>query len=372
MFKARGEDTSILGRSQAWAYSNQQFRRSLTIEFHPAARCNFSCQHCQGGPYLSSWGSPAPRMSPDLVRRFFVAYDSRKDTSIGMWRIIISGMTGEPTLNPKVTRLILIQAKERGISMGLSTAGLLLKPEDMEILTSDNVAGDWLNLSVDSPIGSEPRLDRVYQAVHGYRKPGGLTSFMRNLEAVAEMKYRKGSPMQINIDWLISDLAFDPGHIEEDVVATIDYLNRLPGVSLLRLQFPFFLHDQIPGLNDESSTRLAQILKQLQTGEVIIDGLREDLLVKLRNNWYNRLPSIRECTAARDYGVVFGPDGRTYFCPYTAAPAFEEMGALLPHVTADNLWDVIEEIKPLDVEGITRCQMTCILKNCFVDLGIVK
>lgn len=371
-FGARGEDASIVGKSQTWSYSDSKFRKSLTMEFHPSSRCNFSCRHCQGLPYRGAWKKQPPRMSTEFVDRFFVAYDGRKDTSVGMWRIIISGMTGDPTLNPSVTRLLLRGSKDRGVATGLSTNGIALKQPDLEILTSENTPNDWLNLSLDSPIGTGSRLENLYQRVHGSPRSDGLPAFSRILEEAAEMKYRKGSELQINIDWIISDLSLDPGHIEEDVIGTIAYLNSIPGVSLLRMQLPFYLHDQVPGISDENNIALAIALKKIQDGEIAFKDLREDFFVKLRKNWYKRLSAIRKCTAGRDYGVVFGPDEKAYFCPYTATPAFEGCGTSLPQISAENIWDNIEKIKTLDVLNVVRCQVTCTLKNCFAELGIVR
>lgn len=371
VFKAKGEDTTILGKPQTWAYSSRLFRKSYTIEFHPASSCTYTCLHCQGLPHRDSWGTPPPKMSPDLVHQFFKAYDERKDKSLGMWRIIISGMNSEPLLNRRVTRLILQEAKDRSIATGLSTSGVLLTLSDSFLLASQNTDNDWVNLSVDSPIGSNRRFVSLYQRAH-YCQEADCSRAKRNLEGLAKLKIDLGSRLQINVNWIISDLGFDPEYIGEDVLETIRYLNRLPGISLLRFQFPFYLHPQVPKLSDENSRELAKTLRKLMTGKIHIDGLRKNFTVKLRNNWYRRRPFITQCTAARDYGVVFGPDGRAYFCPYTASPDFEKVGGHLPQVNADNLWDVIEEIKPLDVEGITRCQMVCNWKNCFLDLGIVR
>ena len=372
VFRAVGEDTTILGRPQAWAYSSGKFRKSYTIEFHPSSTCAYSCQHCQGLPFNESWGKKPPKMSIDLVDRFFNAYDLRPDKTLGMWRIIISGMTGEPLLNSDVVNLLTEQAKNRGIAVGLSSSGLLLNQKNMDLLTSNNNPGDWFNLSLDCPAGKNERFSSLYQGVHGIKAPNALLKVLNNLERLSKVKSEKGSGLQINIDWIVSDLCFDAEHIEEDVIESIKYLNSLEGVSLLRMQLPFFLHSQIPSLNEKNSSCLAQVLESIKSGDTIIEGLRSDFLVKLRNNWYTRKPLINECSAARDYGVVFGPDGRAYFCPYMANPDFENAGGLLPDINVENLWEMIEKIKPIDVEGLTRCQMVCIWKNCFIDLGIVK
>ncbi len=369
-FKAVGEDITILGKTQPWSYSDNKFRRSITLEFHPSSKCNFACPHCQGLPFRKSWGSEPPEMSAGLVDRVFSAYDDRADPTIGMWRVIISGMTGEPTLNPEVTRSLIHKAKERGIAAGLSTSGILLKSEDIDLLTSDNTPNDWLNLSIDSPLGADPRLGEVYRRVHGCRETGNLGLLMGKLEEAAEMKSRKGSSMQINVDWIISDLSLDAGHIPHDLIWTIEYLNSLRGVSLLRLQFPFYLHPGVPKLDDGNSSDLAQALETLLAGDISFKEFRPDFVVKLRNNWYNRLPAISECTAARDYGVVIGPDERVYFCPYLASSAFEGSRTPLSDVTPDNLWETLENIGPL--KTLSRCNAVCILKDCFVDLGIIR
>ncbi len=304
-----------------------------------------------------------------LVDRVFSAYDSRPDKSVGMWRVIISGMTGEPTLNPTVTRSVIRKAKERGIAAGLSTNGILLGAEDVDLMTSDNTPDDWLNLSADSPLGADPRLDDIFCRAHGCNG-GALGRFMENLEGAAEIKSRKGSSMQINVDWIMSDLSFDSGHIRDDVVGTIEYLNSLRGVSLLRLQFPFYLHPQVPRLNDANSSELAEALKDMIEGKIIFPGLRPDFVVKLRNNWYKRLPGISECSAASDYGVVIGPDSRVYHCPYLAAPAFEEANAPLAGVTPENLWGMLDKLGP--IKALSRCNAVCILKDCFVGTGIIR
>ena len=368
-FKAVGEDTTIVGKTQPWSYNDSKFRRSITLEFHPSSKCGFSCQHCQGLPYRKSWGDAPPKMPAALVDRVFSAYDSRPDKTVGMWRVIISGMTGEPTLNPVVTQSLIQKAKERGIAAGLSTNGILLGAQDIDLLTSHNTPDDWLNLSADSPLGTDPRLDDIFCRVHGC-KNGTLGRFMENLEGAAETKSIKGSSMQINVDWIISDLSFDAGHIRDDVVTTIEYLNSLRGVSLLRLQFPFYLHPRVPGLSVENSSELANVLKDIIDGNIIFPGLRPDFVVKLRNNWYKRLPKISECSAASDYGVVIGPDSRVYPCPYLAVPAFEDTIAPLACVTPENLWGMLDKLGL--IKALSRCNAVCILKDCFVDLGIIR
>lgn len=363
---------TILGKAQKWAYAKNTSRRSYTIEFHPSSECVYSCFHCQGLPFREAWGVPPPKMSRDLVDRFFRAYDARKDKTAGIWRIIVSGMTGEPMQNREVVQALLTEAKERGVATGLSTSGLVMNEADRELITSANTSDDWLNLSADAPLGRDARFAKLYDAVHRPRGRNSLGKLMGNLERVAGLKEKKGSSLQINIDWIVSDLSIDVERVGDDLLETIDYLNGIKGVSLLRFQFPFHLNPGIPGLSDERSARLAAALKAMQQGRTAVTGLRDDFTVKLRTNWRRRVFAVRSCTAARDYGIVFGPDGRVYFCPYTASPYFKKHGALLSHITADNLWEVIEEIKPLDAEALTRCQMVCTFKDCFVDLGIVK
>jgi MoaA/NifB/PqqE/SkfB family radical SAM enzyme len=360
------EDTIILGSKLEWRYGVMKFDKSYTIEFHPSAGCVYSCPHCQGYSSTDSWGRDRPKLKTEVIDDFFKAYDDRRNKSIGLWRIIISGLCGEPLLNKQATKKILEEGKNRGLSMGLSTSGLLLDESLIDILMCCDTPQDWVNISLDSAVGDE----RGYSAAHG--RVQSLSKVLRNLEELALAKVRRQAIPQINIDWIISDLNVKPESIEEDLVSTITYLNGIQGINLLRLQFPFYFDASTPRLSEEASTSLARALERLQSGRIGVKDIRPDFNVWLRNNWFKRIKGVRSCRAASEYGPVIGPDGIIYHCPYLAAPNFNQYNLHLKEIDVHNLWDEITGIPALDTRYLAKCQVVCGNKNNFLDNNIVE
>ncbi len=366
------EDTIILGSRQEWKYDLRKFDKSYTIEFHPSAECIYACLHCQGYSSRNSWMEQSTYLKTKVVEDFFQGYDTRADKNIGMWRIIISGLCGEPLRNKEATLMLLEEGKKRGLSMGLSTSGILLDEHLNDILMNYNTPLDWVNVSLDSPAGREKHYEKLYSATHGIPEGKALSKVMQNLENLARTKVSHQAVSQINIDWIISDLNVKPESIEEDIVSTITYLNGIQGVNLLRLQFPFYFNPFTPHLSDEASTNLAEVLKKIQSGKIEIKKFRPDFKVWLRNNWVKRIKGVKSCKAASEYGPVIGSDGQLYHCPYIAAENFSNYNQHLKEINVSNLWDKITRIPALDTTNLDKCQVVCTNKNNFLYNDIVE
>lgn len=142
----------------------------IFVQIEPTVRCNLKCRMCI---------NPAvKREKTDLEIRDFKLILSklpylRKLSFVGI---------GEPMLNPDIFEMIRL-AKERGISIGFATNGMLLNKEMSDKIIESNL--DWVNISID---GADK------DTFESIRKGADFYTVIENTKRLRELVKNSGKP----------------------------------------------------------------------------------------------------------------------------------------------------------------------------------
>lgn len=275
------------------------------IEIQPTNRCNYRCFYCYGKGDRARGASLGKEDLSFLVREI-----SRKN--IG--HVVISGMRGEPLLNPYVPEFIsaIKQGAGEGQYLGLHTNGTLIDRKLIEILTKENQAGDYINIHVSAL----PSDNEVFLRTHGAAPELGEQA-LKMAGILINKKAQVGSGIKIRLNCLlcaenyneISDLGKflraleDMGFDEIRISLPIDPLGQknFQGLFLSQGQV-----DEIAQFQDEWTKKKVPFVFDRMTR-------------------FHRGNSFLRCFV-KDSAFVISPDGRVAPCCYTSFPSFPYRG----------------------------------------------
>ena len=279
------------------------------VEVQPTSICNNRCGYCVGAGLF-------PKRTASLSKEALSSI-AREVSRSNVRLVVVSGMLGEPLLNPNTTDFIrkLKDGPSLKQHIGLYTNGTQLTSEAREALVSQNRIGDYINIHLSAhPWASY----REYREIHGASWWFQGMKVLRNINALTNLREQRNSMLYIRINFLAT------AHNSADLKMLEKSLKSLKefGVDAIRVSIPietrFSALEKGYFLNEEQIAQLRQFQDTSAKGKVVVVPER-----LLKVTWgKNPFPYC----FVKDTALTIAPDGRAASCCWTTYPAFPKRG----------------------------------------------
>ena len=285
------------------------------IEVQPTSICNNRCGYCVGAGLF-------PKKTASLSKEALVSVArevSRTGIMSDIKLVVISGMLGEPLLNPHT--IDFMRELKDGPSVrqhiGLYTNGTRLDKEVSTVLVSENRIGDYVNIHLSAHPWTA---SKEYREIHGASPWFQGLRVLNNIEALTNLKEQRNSMLFIRINFLAT------AHNSADLKMLERSLKRLKGlgVDAIRVSVPietrFSPIEKGYFLNEEQVAQLEQFEDTAPEAASKVVVMSERLMkVTWGKNPYTRC-------FVKDNAIVISPDGFATPCCWTTYPSFPKRG----------------------------------------------
>jgi MoaA/NifB/PqqE/SkfB family radical SAM enzyme len=333
-------------------YDNHIPIAPIHIDCGITKKCNMLCTYCYGKMQVLNGAI----MSKEALLDNLI----RSAAKIGVRSLGFIG-DGEPTMNPHCFDGLKL-GKELGISMAMSTNGILLDTREKQEITLKSC--DWMrfNISAFSKWG--------YFNIHKSHKRDDVFNNVRNL---VRLQKELGTNCDIGIQ-----MVFDPATMLEEVIPLSNFAIDA-GVN-------YFVIKQC-SLPDDGETGIAKVDIGRYTDEDVVAILKkaEDLsndntqIIPKWNILEMTEKPYKRCLSIPLISEVSG-DGGFYPCGYFFGGSHKEMefgnlhdNTLEEIINSDRYWEIIKHLEEKhevgkDCKGMCRQEMT----NVFIDEYVNK
>jgi|GEM_PF-1459819 len=285
----------------------------LATEIHPSKKCNSFCKFCysKGRWYYKE---EKDGMSPLTAKAWEKIVDDAADN--GLKRIYVVGGL-EPLMAPAETTAVLNKAKERGLESVIFTNGILINPNNAELIDA-MLNADTIFVSL-----------RAMRA-ETYTKVTGTKAFdhvMENIRYLLSERKKRGSNTSIAVAYFIT-----PDNYKE-LPALLDFAAK-SGVNIVGLGSDNM--SDLPGFSEAHLAELREIMRKLlvdienrRYGKLKI-SLNDTLLAMgyprdtMPEIYRYRLRDAKECQTLYLKSAI-NPFGNVFDCCLLAQPGFADI-----------------------------------------------
>ncbi len=341
VFSGKLLQTSVFPRVQEYI-KQRKTSEPVVVEFDPTTACQFACPDCINFSLLNK-GQIAPQRTLELIEEF---------QKSGVQAIIFIG-GGEPLAHTGIPDPI-VRAHELGISVGLTTNGLLVG----QYLDAIAKHAEWTRVSVDA---ATPETFSIFRPSH---IPRSFEEVTENIKALSQVKQgHLGFSFLMQERHLANGETITNCHEVYDAAVLAqklgtDYFEYKPMVDKYHNLIPF--SDKIR----QSLLEQLSALNGLNTEDfqVIAPGSINHLLNTVKPGQpkqYTTCPMLELRTVVTPTGI--------YPCPYKRGHEDEKIGEL--NVLFDEYWRSQERIqRARSVNPSTDCPFYCIRHQSNVEL----